>query len=261
MTSLVADSPGELLEAVFSDAPAPNIHAAVVVSHCGDECLGASWLLSRLCDRTSVFRLARWDGHARASNAITLTGLPGERCVDLGLATGTLANDLESLVWLVSAAVRSLEPRMLVTHAPDGVNLDHDAVAFAVQVTALMLPRFGAASPLVVEFQCQHDAAPLSTRTPAEDWEQGVRIEFGPHSRRLKRRILRDQLGPGHTIDRRALSAEFYRPADASHLVGVVRADQRYADAPAYSVGEFRSHAAAVVRSLANAGLVASAVV
>ena len=71
MTSGAADARTELLEAVFSDDPAPDIHAAVVVSHSGDECLGASWLLSRLYDRTSVFRLSAWKGRATTSNAIT----------------------------------------------------------------------------------------------------------------------------------------------------------------------------------------------
>src|SRR5262245_9084000 len=114
MSLLSTVSRDELLQAVFSDDPAPDIHAAVVVSHCGDECLGASWLLSRLYDRVSVFRLTSVRGQARSSNAITLTGLPADRCFDLGLQAGTLAKDLETLVWLVSANVRSLQPRMLV---------------------------------------------------------------------------------------------------------------------------------------------------
>ena len=64
MTANTASTRDELLEHVFSDDPAPDIHAAVVVSHAGDECLGASWLLSRLCDRASVFRLTS-RGHDR----------------------------------------------------------------------------------------------------------------------------------------------------------------------------------------------------
>jgi hypothetical protein len=263
MTPVAAGARTELLEAVFSDDPAPNIHTAVVVSHSGDECLGASWLLSRLYDRTSVFRLSPWNGRPDTSNAITLTGLPAERCVDLGLATGTLAHDLESLVWLVSATVKSLEPRMLVTHAPEGVNLDHDAVAFAVQATALMLPRFGGVAPVVLEFQCQHDGPEAGVRhSAARDWKNGVRIDFGAESRRLKQQILADQLGPGHGIDRRAFRAEFYRSQNANELGCVqCRDQQRYHDAPQYSVGEFRSQAAAVLRGLAHSGLVATAVI
>src|SRR5262245_11092689 len=152
----------ELLEVVFSDDPVPDIHAAVVVSHTGDECLGASWLLSRLYDRTSVFRVTSCAAEVRtrgrsAPDAITLTGLPEERCQSLGLESGSLARDLETLTWLVSAAVRNVSPRLLITHACEGVNLDHDAVAFAVRMTALMLPRFGMIAPVVLEFQCHHD--------------------------------------------------------------------------------------------------------
>lgn len=31
----------DLLAALFSDEPAPDVHAAVVVSHSGDECIGS----------------------------------------------------------------------------------------------------------------------------------------------------------------------------------------------------------------------------
>ena len=259
MNSLSTVSRDELLHAVFSDDPAPNIYAAVVVSHCGDECLGASWLLSRLYDRASVFRLTGLGARQSTSDAITLTGLPADRCFDLGLETGTLAKDLETLVWLVSASVKSLEPRMLVTHATEGVNLDHDAVAFAVRMTAAMLPRFGGAAPVVLEFECHHDGPEATPRASAEQrWEQGVRIDFGPDSRRLKEQILIDQLGSTRAIDRRALGSEFYRPQQPPAIAEMTpRDDRRYADAPEYSVGEFRSNAAAVVRALTRTGLIA----
>src|SRR5215210_8316054 len=115
MTPHIASTREELLEHVFSDDPAPDIQAAVIVSHAGDECLGASWLLSRLYDRASVFRLTS-RGHDPATDAITLTGLPADRCHNLGCVTGALGDDLETLTWLVSAAVKTLEPRLLVSH-------------------------------------------------------------------------------------------------------------------------------------------------
>jgi hypothetical protein len=259
MNSISPVSRDELLQTVFSDDPAPDIHAAVVVSHCGDECLGASWLLSRLYDRASVFRLTGLRDGSRTADAITLTGLPAERCFDLGLEAGTLAKDLETLVWLVSANVKSLEPRMLVTHVTEGVNLDHDAVAFAVRMTALLLPRFGAAAPVVLEFECHHDGPEVPPRPTAEQrWEQGVRIDFGPDSRRLKERILVDQLGSIRAIDRRSLHTEFYRPQQPSDLAEWTgRDEQRYRDAAEVSVGEFRNHAAAVVRAFSRAQLIA----
>ena len=250
----------ELLEAVFSDDPAPDIHAAVVVSHPGDECLGASWLLSRLYDRTSVFRLTTC-GETTPADAITMTGLPAERCQNLGLASGSLSRDLEELTWLVSAAVKNLSPRLLITHAWEGVNLDHDAVAFAVQMTALMLPRFGIPSPLVVEFQCHHDGPEaVHHDTAALAWQQGVRVDFGPDSRRLKEQILRSQLGSMDTIHHSALRSEVYRPQAGNEVAQrPEHFARRYSDAPWCTVKDFRSNAFTVARSFAQTGLIAIA--
>ena len=252
----------ELLEAVFSDDPAPDIHAAVVVSHPGDECLGASWLLSRLYDRTSVFRLTSY-GQSATPDAITLTGLPAERCQNLGLEPGSLAKDLETLTWLVSAAVKTLSPRLLITHAWEGVNLDHDAVAFAVQMTAQMLPRFGIAAPLVVEFQCHHDGPEgVHHDAAAPVWEQGVRVDFGPESRRLKEEILRSQLGSMRTIHRSALKREIYRPLSGNYVVQLPEQFmRRYNDAPWCTVKDFRSNATSVARSFAETGLIAGSAI
>jgi hypothetical protein len=253
-----APSRDELLAAVFSDEPAPDIHAAVVVSHAGDECLGASWLLSRLFDRMSVFRLTKPE-MPETADAIALTGLPAEQCQNLGLEVGTLANDLEALTWLVSATVKAISPRMLVTHAVEGVNLDHDAAAFAVQMTALMLPRFGAAAPVVLEFQCHHDGPEaVHHDAAAPTWEQGVRVDFGPDSRRLKEQILRSQLGSTDYIHHSALRAEIYRPQSVHDLVQTQQyLERRYRDAPHVSVAEFRTNAAAIARGLAQSGLIA----
>ena len=252
----------ELLEAVFSDDPAPDIHAAVVVSHPGDECLGASWLLSRLYDRTSVFRLTTC-GQSATPDAITMTGLPAERCQNLGLASGSLANDLETLTWLISASVKTLSPRMLITHAWEGVNLDHDAVAFAVQMTALLLPRFGTAAPIVLEFQCHHDGPEAVHHDAAAlTWEQGVRVDFGPDSRRLKEQILRSQLGSMNAIHGSALRSEVYRPQRSNEIAQMPKySERRYHDAPWCTVKEFRANASAAARSFAQTGLIAASVV
>jgi hypothetical protein len=252
----------ELLEAVFSDDPAPDIHAVVVVSHPGDECLGASWLLSRLYDRTSVFRLTTC-AQGATPDAITMTGLPAERCQNLGLESGSLAKDLETLTWLVSASVKTLSPRLLITHAWEGVNLDHDAVAFAVQMTALMLPRFGIPMPVVLEFQCHHDGPEaVHHDAAAPTWEQGVRVDFGPDSRRLKEQILRSQLGSMRTSHYSALRSEIYRPQAGNDVAQrPEHSARRYHDAPWCTVRDFRSNAITVARSFAQTGLIAAGTV
>ena len=260
MTPHIGSTREELLEHVFSDDPAPDIQAAIVVSHVGDECLGASWLLSRLHDRASVFRLTS-RGHVAGTDAITLTGLPANRCHNLGWVTGSLANDLETLTWLVSAAVKTLQPRLLVSHATEGVNLDHDAVAFAVQMTALLLPRFGNVAPVVLEFQCHHDGLKaVHHDAAAPTWEQGVRVDFGPESRRLKEQILVSQLESMHAVHHSALMTEVYRPRQVSQQIphDIIRGDQTYQDAPWCTVGEFRAQTAAVARRFAQTGLIAA---
>ncbi|HEY8509695.1 MAG TPA: hypothetical protein VIL32_15130 [Steroidobacteraceae bacterium] len=259
MIPRMGPSRDELLAAIFSEEPAPDIQAVMVVAHAGDECIGASWLLSRLSDRLSVFRAVQQI--TPAADAITLTGLPAHRCHSLGLAEGTLSKDLETLTWLVAAAVRPLNPQVLVTHAIDGVNLDHDAIAFAAQLTSLLLPRFGAPFPVLLEFQCRHDGPEdIHHDQGAPDWERGVRIEFGPDSRRLKEQILRTQLGSADHIQRAALGSEVYRPQSAADVVKTPQQLRRqYSHSPDVHVRRFLSDAAAVARSFAENGLIAPA--
>jgi hypothetical protein len=263
MTRALPATPEELLETVFSDEPPPDIHAAVVVSHSGDECMGASWLLSRLHDCASVFRLTRGTHGGLSPDAVAMTGLPAERCYDLGLEAGTLGRDLETLTWLITATVKGLTPRLLITHAWEGLNLDHDAVAFAVQLTAQLLPRFGCPGPVVVEFQCHHEsqeAVHLRNSTPT--WEKGVRVDFSAESRRLKEQILRCQAGPSHRMSRASLRYEIYRPQHASNNRQSARAsEQRYPDAAWCTPREFLVSATLVTRSFAQLGLISAATV
>ena len=257
MTPLHTTTADELLATVFSDEPPPDIQAAVVVSHLGDECLGASWLLSRLADRVSVFRLTS-SAPILPDDPITLTGVPAARCHDLGLQPGTLSHDLEALTWLISAAVNDVHPRLLITHAWEGVSLDHDAVAFAVHMTAQCLPRFGGLAPLVVEFQCHHESLEAVHREmPALVWQQGVRVDFGPESRRLKEQILKGQLGATHVITRAVLRSETYRPRRESEIPHTSAHFARpYHDAPWCTPHQFRTSASAVARTFAERGLI-----
>ena len=190
--------------------------------------------------------------------------MPADRCHNLGWVTGSLGKDLETLTWLVSAAVKTLEPRLLVSHASEGINLDHDAVAFAVQMTSLLLPRFGSAAPVVLEFQCHHDgpkAVHHDAAAPA--WDQGVRVDFGPESRRLKKQILTNQLESLHAVHHSALMTEVYRPRQVAPHIPQDRIDgkQPYQDAPWCTVGEFRAQASAVARRFVQTGLIAASLV
>jgi hypothetical protein len=245
-----------LLSSIFSDGPAPEIHAAIIVSHCGDECLGALWLLSRLWDRASLFRLTT-QPHTDGADAVTLSGIPRDRCHDLGLPTGGLAEDLEALTWLITSSVKTLAPRLLVTHSCAGVNVDHDASAFAVHMTARLLPVLAAASPLVLEFHCQHDG-PDAVPSAEHEWPEGVRVDFGPDSRRLKEQILRAELGAHAAIHPALLKGEIYRPACTAEFVFAHdNHDRLYCDGSGRTVGEFRASARAAASGFERMGLLA----
>lgn len=263
-----------LFSAVFSDEPAPDIEAAIVMAHPGDEAFSASWLMVRLQRRTSVYSLtsaARGcpTGLGEAGMvepgvprvrpgtvaAAALAGVPAHRCLNLGLSESEFARDLETLVWLTTAAVTALRPRVLVTHACEGQNLDHDATAFAVHMTARLMTRSGAVAPVVVEVP-RHRAAGEAMEPESLITRQGVKIEFGPESRKVKRRMLLCHCDQYSTIDGRSLQSELYVMAtDGNPLDGLAAADGAYLDAPWCQVADFRRQAREVASSLSLAVL------
>lgn len=266
----------DLFTTVFSDDPLPDVEAAIIVAHPGDEAVGASWVMARLQERASVYCLSR-AGHgcpgglsrevmaavdpaaARAATAAcaALAGVPHERCHNLGLAESELARDLEALVWLTTATVSAVKPRVLVTHAYEGRNLDHDATCFAVHVAAKLMSRYGAAAPLLVEFPRHGDppSAPADSLVPLTT-RPAVRIEFGPESRKVKRRMLQCHGDAATAIDSGSLQSEAYVMAGAGDLFdGLMEIDGVYLDAPWCGIDEFRQQARSVYASFTRAVL------
>jgi hypothetical protein len=212
----------------------------------------------RLQERASVYCLTKGMHGCRGGMvaAAALAGVPASRCHNLGLSESELARDLEMLVWLTTAAVTAMHPRVLVTHACEGHNLDHDATAFAVHMTAKLMTRAGIAAPVVVELPSRRtDARPLDDDAllPAR---QAVKIEFGPESRKVKRRMLRchgDIDAPLHST---ALNSEAYVLATATNpLDGLGSSAGVYPDAPWCDIADFRRHARNVAGSLSLAVL------
>ena len=266
-------SAGSLFTAMFSDEPVPDIDAAIVVAHPGDEAVSASWLMIRLRARTSVYCLTRAShgcagalssvagiealpGGASAATvaAAALAGVPHERCHNLGLPESELARDLEDLVWLTTAAVSADKPRLLVTHACEGRNLDHDATAFAVHMAARMMALCGSAAPLVVEVPRHADAGTDDHRLAIV--RQAVKIEFGPESRKVKRRMLQCHRDTSAAVDGDALQSESYVLAHTGSPLDAL--DERhgaYLDAPWCRVADFRRDAREVAAALTLAVL------
>jgi hypothetical protein len=247
-----------LFTSVFSDEPVPDIEAAIVVAHPGDEAARASWLMVRFQERASVYCLTKAD-HGCVGGTIAaaaLAGVPATRCHNLGLSETELARDLETLVWLTTAAVASLQPRVLVTHACEGKNLDHDATAFAVHMTAKLITRSGSAAPVVVELPSERLAPEGVGEGSLLAAKQAVKIEFGPESRKVKRRMLQCHPTIDAAADSITLGSEAYVLATASNpLDGLAAATGPYADAAWCRIEDFRRHARAVASSLSLAVL------
>jgi LmbE family N-acetylglucosaminyl deacetylase len=253
-----------LFTAVFSDDPLPDIESAIVVAHPGDEAVSASWLMVRLQERASVYCLTKAShgcpsglggGNGLTVAAAAVAGVPAERCVNLGLSESELAHDLEALVWLTAAAVTACRPRVLVTHACEGQNLDHDATAFAVHMIVKLMMRSSGAPPVVVEA-----LRPRAPGTSAvEDYlvaRPAVRIEFGPESRKVKRRMLRCHRDQQPGIDPRHLHSESYVLASEGDPLDALSASPGvYPDAPWCRIADFRQYARDVATSLSLAVL------
>jgi LmbE family N-acetylglucosaminyl deacetylase len=263
-----------LFGAMFSDAPVPDVEAAIVMAHPGDEAISASWLMVRLQNRVSVYCLTAasygcagglnhlstahdvQSGSSGATKAAAaLAGVPQERCHNLGLRETELARDLESLVWLTTAAVSAEKPRLLVTHACEGRNLDHDATGFAVHIAARMIARCGGAAPLVVEVPrhlADDDVDENRLALPRE----AVRIQFGPESRKVKRRMLQCHGETMRTMDEDSLHSESYvLAATGNPLDTLMQSEGCYLDAPWCQLADFRREAREVAAALTGAVL------
>jgi len=263
-----------LFSSVFSNEPLPDIEAAIVVAHPGDETFCASWLMVRLQGRASVFCLTNASHgcpsglgggsvgelpgpQVRAGTiaAAAVAGVPADRCLNLGLSESELAYDLETLVWLTTAAVTALRPRVLITHACEGHNLDHDSTAFAVHMTARLMTRSGAAAPMVIEVP-RRRAAGESNGHDFLIARQGVKIEFGPQSRKVKRRMLQCHCDEQASIDRDTLQSESYVLAtEGNPLDGLATATGAYPDAPWCQIADFRRGAREAASALSLAVL------
>jgi hypothetical protein len=148
-----------------------------------------------------------------------------------------------------------MQPRVLVTHACEGRSLSHDATAFAVHMTAKLMTRSSGAAPVVVELPSQR-LAPKDQNLTLLTAKQAVKIEFGPESRKVKRRMLRCHDELDAAFDTATLSSEAYVLATSSNpLDGLASACGPYPDGEWCRVEEFRSHARDVAASLSLAVL------
>lgn len=242
-----------LFSSVFSDEPVPDIEAAIVVAHPGEEAMRASWIMVRFQERASVYCLTRTMYGCRGGTvaAAAVAGVPADRCHNFGLSSAELTRDLQTLVWLTAAAVATAQPRVLVTHACEGRNLDHDATAFAVHMTARLMTRSGHAVPVIVELPSEHFASDSERQLAVVAARQAVQVQFGPESRKVKRRMLRCHPAMDASTDSTTLHGEAYLLAASSNpLDGLAAASGSYPDATWCRIEDFRTQAREVASAL-----------
>jgi N-acetylglucosamine malate deacetylase 2 len=186
----------------------------VVVAHPDDETIGAGARLARLASSCWVIHVT--DGapidrsffpasmasvsratYARvrrdeAVRALAIAGIDPSRVRCLGVRDQDAVFDMVEIAERLVAAVREIEPEIVLTHAYEGGHPDHDATAFGVRACVALLEGEGHASPRIIEMSSYHDWAGTTVRgeflTVGDAPEIG--LELTEEERRLKRSML-----------------------------------------------------------------------
>jgi N-acetylglucosamine malate deacetylase 2 len=208
----------------------------VVAAHPDDETIGMGAQLASLGvslqDVTLIHvtdgaprHRADWKTYAQVRRAellraVSLAGIPPERCIDIGLPDQQASRNLIELSCHLSRLFDQLKPQIIFTHAFEGGHPDHDATCFAVH--------HAACSARVVEFSSYHRAA-VNERIETGCFLEGAQIEIAltEEQKSLKRRMFdcfasqRETLAwfrIDHECFRRAPSYDFTRPPHSGRL-------------------------------------------
>ncbi len=145
----------------------------IVVAHADDEVIGAGgrfpWLaritvvhvtdsvpLNPADARAAGFATRGEYARARRAElekALSLAGIPRERCAELGIRDQEASFYLAEIAASLAGLIERKRPEVVLTHAYDGGHPDHDAAAFAVAAAvALVGRRTPARRPAALEF-------------------------------------------------------------------------------------------------------------
>ncbi len=225
---------GLLTQMVAAERPLLPFKTIVIVAHPCDETLACGALLPRLPDicivhvtdgaphtvtaaREHGFR--HWADYARVrrkelERAAAVGGLPGPALKTLGLPKHTAALRLATLTRALLGFIAGAE--LVLTHAFEGGDPDHDAIAFAV---AAARSRMRGRGPVVIDM-------PLYRRP--DDSEGATRLRLTHDERVRKARMLAEFVSQREMLMAFGVRDECYRIApeqDFTHPPDEVRYD------------------------------------
>ena len=96
--------------------------------------------------------------------AMSLAGIPGERCIPLDISDQAASFCLVDLTRRVAGLLRELKPAVIFTHPYEGGHPDHDATCFAVHSAIKLLGFKRPDGPVLFEFTSYH-AGPKGMET------------------------------------------------------------------------------------------------
>jgi LmbE family N-acetylglucosaminyl deacetylase len=124
--------------------------------------------------------------------ALECAGYSEEQTGQLGFAAGEVSRNLATLTMSIAAVLREQEPDVVITHAYEGTNPDHDGIAFAVQTACALLEADGWKTPVRLEAAGYANWGPEGIVgdfiTPS--FTDGVITQLTPERRRLKQCML-----------------------------------------------------------------------
>lgn len=230
----VARTEGLLAQLMAPERPLLPFKTVVIVAHPGDETLACGALLPRLPDISIVHvtdgaphtvTAARehgfhhWADYARVrrkelERAVAVCGLPAPALKTLGLPEHSAALRLATLTRALLGFIAGAE--LVFTHAFEGGDPDHDAIAFAV---AAARGRMRGRGPVVVDMPLYHHG---------DDGDGGARLRLTHDERVRKARMLAEFVSQQEMLMAFGVRDECYRIApeqDFTHPPDEVRYD------------------------------------
>jgi LmbE family N-acetylglucosaminyl deacetylase len=235
MRAAIDDGAGARFLKTAADPAKPviRLRCVVVVAHPDDESIGCGALMRRLPDLTIVHvtdGAPRSLTDAKARGFATAEAYAAARRVELAAAVAVAGVGPEQLVALdwpdqeaslhLPEITRYLVERLagadvVLTHAYEGGQPDHDACALAVHAACTLMKREGSASPAIVEMPL-YRAGPdgwLSQSFEPLHGAEAVVVELAPDEQGLKRAMYAAHASQRDMVALFAIAREWFRIA------------------------------------------------